>query len=795
MRTRLGLLAWFCLLGLVSATAVAWAQDAPIVVGRVSHVEGELLRYIPDEKDWVAVVKDAPFGSEDTLYTGNSGRSELIVPNGTWVRAGFNTQIEFLALEEDMSEADVASGIARFYNKSSNGVIKVTCPFGYVLANPGTVFDIYVGDNSLEVLSIQGKVTFVHAAGEARYDISAGEPSILADNRQVSSGDGDVDPDWHRWNLGREDLWARRARSQRASVEYLPPALQTEGYVLEENGRWERVFYEGGERWFWRPVTVSPGWAPYTVGRWTEWYGDQTWIPGEPFGYLTHHYGNWVYVGNAWYWAPPVATVRVGVPLLDVGFHWYPGRVSWIHTDAHIGWVPLAPHETFYSHHHWGGPRAVVVTGATFGNIHLHVGNYAYLNHAVVVSQNHLYSVNTYSSVRVTNINHATIVNYRAAPIVNHTVINNYTVIKNRYHYSDVVVREKPHISVVNRIEHNRTVIREGRHERGSVISERVGRMHEGRVNRETRVDRPRATNALVPASEMHRPRSDVKLPQREIRSRGDSPERIRPESGRGETGRGRDSSGPDRVRSPRGAGRDPGAGPGDRPSTGEKPEPRRERAGTPDGSGPPAAGPERVRSPRGERTETPGRGDRPEAPGQVGKPERGRSPAGGPEPSGHTGEAPDRVRSPRSERPDRSNQPAVQPEPQGGSPERAKPQRQREQQGGGQGGPGSQSGQPGAGSERVKPQRSQDQQGGPQGGSPERAKPERQREQQGGGQGGPGSQSGQPGAGSERVKPQRSQDQQGGAQGGHAQDKQDKPAKEKPAKREGKKGDPDQPK
>jgi hypothetical protein len=103
------------------------------------------------------------------------------------------------------------------------------------------------------------------------------------------------------------------------SVEYLPPSLQDEAYALEENGRWGRVYYEGAERWFWRPTTVALGWSPFTVGRWTDWYGDQTWIPAEPFGYVTHHYGNWVYVQNYWYWAPPVVSVCTSVSPSSTG--------------------------------------------------------------------------------------------------------------------------------------------------------------------------------------------------------------------------------------------------------------------------------------------------------------------------------------------------------------------------------------------------------------------------------------------------------------------------------------------
>jgi hypothetical protein len=504
-------------------------DESAMVVGRVYDIEGDLLRYVPSEKDWVAVVKDAPFGTEDTLFSGSQGMAELIVPNGTWIRIGNSTQIQFITLDTDMSEIDVASGVARFYNKSSNTVLKTTSPFGYVLAYPGTVFDFYVGDDSVEVLPVSGNVSFIHLATNAKYEVSAGSPSILADERQVSSGEGTVDPDWDQWNKIREDFWAAKARVRGRSAEYLPPSLQDESYSLEENGRWERVPYEGTERWFWRPRVVV-GWSPFTVGRWTDWYGDQTWIPAEPFGYVTHHYGNWVYVRNYWYWAPPVVSVRVGVPLLDVGFYWYPGRVSWIHTGTYVGWVPLAPFETYYCYRPWGGPHAVVVNNINITRININVRNYAYINRAIVVNQNNFYTVNNYRNVRVVNINRTTIINnYRAAPVVNNTVINNYTTNRQRYNYTNVKVNEKPHNTVINRIQQNERIIHEGKKEKASVVQERVKNIQEGRVSREARIENPKMTNYIVPAGEVNRPKSEIKLQQREIKRRGEGAVGIRP--------------------------------------------------------------------------------------------------------------------------------------------------------------------------------------------------------------------------------------------------------------------------
>jgi hypothetical protein len=498
------------------------AIDAPyLMVGRVYHVEGSLLRYVKAENDWVAVVRDAPLSAGDTFYTGRDGVAELIVPNGTWVRIADNTQIQFIGLDSDTSEIDMAAGGGRFINKDADLMMKVTSPFGYVLVYPGSIFDFYVGENSAEVVPIKGRITFVHTESNARYEVYPGNPSILADFYRVSSGEGGVDQEWDEWNRYRDSFWASKNRSTGSSVQYLPAALRHDAYVFEENGRWERVYYEGSDRWFWRPTRVSPDWAPFTVGRWTEWHGDQTWIPSEQFGYVTHHYGNWIFVGGRWYWAPPVTHVTTGLPLLNVGFFWYPGRVSWIYSGGYIGWVPLAPRETYYSHNYWGGPHVVKVTNINITQINIYPQNYAYAGHAVVVPQRSLYTVNNYRPVRVTNINNTTIINnYRAAPVVNNTVIKDYSSTRQRYNFADIHVKEKPHKTVVEKIEANQKMIGKGKIEKASVMDQQVKSIREGKIDREAKIQKPKVTSYIVPANEMNRPKSEMKLEQREFKKR-----------------------------------------------------------------------------------------------------------------------------------------------------------------------------------------------------------------------------------------------------------------------------------
>ncbi|MCE5266244.1 MAG: hypothetical protein LLG97_22265 [Deltaproteobacteria bacterium] len=610
----LGLLCLLSTVLIACPPSVAAADEEPgLVVGRIYHVEGDLLRYVPEEKDWVATVPDAPFGTGDALFSGSSGMAELIIPNGVWVRTGNNTQIQFIALDDDLAEIDVASGIVRIQAKGE-AAVKVTTPFGYVQADPGTIFDLYVGENSVEVVSVKGTESFVHSASGGRYDVAAGPASILADAEQVSTGDGTVDPDWNRWNMERENYWLARAEVKGPSAEYLPPQLQNDAYVLEENGSWDTVYYEGEPRRCWRPTRVAVGWSPFTVGHWTDWYGDQTWIPGEPFGYVTHHYGNWIFAGRYWYWCPPVVGVRVGLPLLNIGFSWCPGRVAWIHSGIHVGWVPLAPRETYYCRHRWGGRHTVVVNKVSINQFHDDIRRHAYVDHAVIVNRDNFYGRKTYRNVRVTNVNRTTIINnYRMAPVVGDNVIRNYSKDRQRFNFTNAPVREKPHSTVVNRIQENQRVVREGRVEKASELREHLKTIPEGRIGGPARVEQPRGRSQIVPANAVNRPKEELKLPEREVKGGTRRPPSVEP--GRAPAPTGREVPGTIVPAQPSRPGQQPR--PGERVAPASPAPPGREAPGT--GRVMPARPGQPPQS--GERVAPPSRRERPEQ----GKPDAGR--------------------------------------------------------------------------------------------------------------------------------------------------------------------------
>ena len=491
---------------LMANVAFAVPSEEGMLVGRVAHVEGQLLIYAPEEEDWVLTVKDAPAGPGDIFHSGENSRAELVLPNDTLIRLDQSTEVELVALEDDLTQVGVTSGQARFFNNGQEAILRADTPFGYVLAPGASSFDLTVGDASMDVVALNGTVSFFQTSGgmATRYDVTAGSSSLLADSRNVDSGDGEVDPEWDRWNARRD---AARRRMAAVSSAYLPEGLQPDAYVLEENGRWENVPYEGGNYVFWRPVGVVTGWSPFTCGRWTRWYREQVWIPYEPFGYITHHYGHWVVVNGIWYWVPPTAFVTTR------RVFWHPGRVGWIYTDRYIGWVPLAPHEVYYGHRRWG-PNSLVITQVNINILDIHSHRYANFGHSIIVNKSDLYAVkDRYRAVR--DVDRTVVLKEaRPAPVVDTAVLGNVASTGERHRFVQAEPEKKPHRSAIDQM---KRLERAERVVETPALKRKAEHTKKG-VAMEGRVLPPSATTRLVSPSEVDKPQAQFR--ERELKPR-----------------------------------------------------------------------------------------------------------------------------------------------------------------------------------------------------------------------------------------------------------------------------------
>ena len=417
---------------LLVLSAMFWigtVAQAAIIVGRIGHVEGDIYRYMDVGNEWVQTFVDSPAGTGDILSTGAGSRAEINFPNQLVVRLAENGEVEIINLEEDIGEFYLVAGLARFYNNSSTGTLKIRTNRGVANLPAGSIADLQADATSIQIWSVRGGATFLAMASDSRtetLEVIDQSTSLTIYRNSVTAGIGPIDRGWHNWCAERENVWHER---QLVRSEYMPEPLQEYAYVLQPHGRWRRVYSRGYYYWAWKPHRVAAGWAPYTSGYWYDWRGDRVWVDHNPWGWVTHHHGQWMHVHGSWMWTPYVhvaSTPGVTVTSFSIVFgpryrpHWHPGRVRWITYNDYVGWLPLAPWETYYGHRRWGPGSRVAYSGTGVNiRININLADHHYLDHAVVIPRHHFRHrgpavVNNYNTVKIKNINKKVIVkNYK----------------------------------------------------------------------------------------------------------------------------------------------------------------------------------------------------------------------------------------------------------------------------------------------------------------------------------------------------------------------------------------------
>ena len=406
---------------LLSAVLGGSAAGAAIIVGRISHVEGDIFRYMDVDESWVETHLQSPAGIEDVLATGHDSRVEITFPNNLLLRLDQNTEVEILELDDNIGVFQLNTGVARLYNGSVSGRIKIETIRGTVKVAPGSVIDVQADENTVVVSAVQGEATFLSLRnGVERMEVISGSTRLQFREESIVAGTGPISRDWNRWCTNREGIWSK---NRLVRSEYLPESMQQYAYEIEPNGSWSRVYYRGYYYWAWKPHYVASGWSPYTNGYWYDWQGSPVWVDHNPWGWATHHHGHWIDMHGSWMWTPYIHVSHVpGVTV--VGFnitfgktyrpYWHPGRVRWIAHNDNIGWFPLAPWETYYGHRRWDS-RTVMVQGGSSFSFSINLSNHRHVKHGVIIPRRHLHKkgpviVNNYNTVRIRNINKTVIV-------------------------------------------------------------------------------------------------------------------------------------------------------------------------------------------------------------------------------------------------------------------------------------------------------------------------------------------------------------------------------------------------
>jgi hypothetical protein len=314
----------------------AGAKDVPPSAGlshvrvvRLSFVEGTVTVRRPGSDEWASAAVNTPIEEGFSVATGKGSFAEVQFENGSAVRLGELSSVDFTelaltALGDHVNHLTLNEGYASFrvipdhhddYLLNASGVS--------VTPQGKTEFRTDVNQDRVRVEVFGGEVQAADASQTEKLgknhaltlDLDSGSPFEVNDKIQADA--------WDKW---------ADARDQQSSLAYNDSAVGLRSPLygwddLDAYGDWG---YFPGYGYGWAPYQAA-GWSPYSAGMWS-WYPGwgYTWISGEPWGWLPFHYGFWNFnPAMGWFWMPNSFAA------------WSPALVNWYSGTGWIGWAPV----------------------------------------------------------------------------------------------------------------------------------------------------------------------------------------------------------------------------------------------------------------------------------------------------------------------------------------------------------------------------------------------------------------------------------------------------------------------
>ncbi len=327
----------------ISQPALA-QSDPPARVGRLAHIENELIFRVDRSDAGSPATLNWPISSGAILESGGRGRAEIWI-GSTAFRLGDDSQLEFPVVDDQRIDVNLNGGslAISILDRDQLDDLVVVTPDGQIRFHaPGRYrIDVHADRSTVSVQA--GQASF--GSPRQANPVSAGQQATRWSNG-AERLDFDRDQDaFDRWVSAREN--ATLAATTRRHVS---PAMT--GYQdLDAWGDWQSVPDHGT---VWYPRAVADDWAPYRYGRWA-WVAPWgwTWIDQAPWGFAPFHYGRWAIIHGRWAWLPGRPVARpVYAPAL-VAWIGNPGwNISFgFGTAPAVGWFPLGPREVYVPGH------------------------------------------------------------------------------------------------------------------------------------------------------------------------------------------------------------------------------------------------------------------------------------------------------------------------------------------------------------------------------------------------------------------------------------------------------------
>jgi hypothetical protein len=301
---------------LVFLTAIACAFFAlPALAGS----QARIVR-LSDVQGSVQIDKNTGLGFENAflnlpvmqgaqLRTRGNGRVEIEFEDGSTMRLGPNTAVEFSALGltdagQKISEVNLSEGLAYVNWLGSDGF---TLNFSRekVALNHAAHFRVETSSDLAKFAVFKGDVVVEGPGGKQTVNKKQMAEFGLSHEDQFTLAKIDEAPldSWDRESIQYHEQYARNNSP-------------VSGYGASDLGYYGNYTSVPGYGMMWQPFFTGVGWDPFMDGAWS-WYPGygSMFVSAYPWGWMPYRYGNWMFIpGMGWMWQPGALTTWNALP-------------------------------------------------------------------------------------------------------------------------------------------------------------------------------------------------------------------------------------------------------------------------------------------------------------------------------------------------------------------------------------------------------------------------------------------------------------------------------------------------
>jgi hypothetical protein len=238
------------------------------------------------------------------LRTRGNGRVEIEFEDGSTMRLGPNTTVDFSALGltdagQKISEVNLSEGLA-YVNWLGSDNFTLNFSREKVALNHPAHFRVETSSELAKFAVFKGDVVVEGPGGKQTVSKKQMAEFNVSDQDQFALAKGIDEAPLDSWD--RESIQYHE--------QYAHHNSPVSGYGASDLSYYGNYSSVPGYGMMWQPFFTGVGWDPFMDGAWS-WYPGygSMFVSAYPWGWMPYRYGNWMFIpGNGWMWQPGALT-------------------------------------------------------------------------------------------------------------------------------------------------------------------------------------------------------------------------------------------------------------------------------------------------------------------------------------------------------------------------------------------------------------------------------------------------------------------------------------------------------